>query len=64
MSYKCELCGKGPVSGGSYSHSNKKTNRTFNPNLQKQKLVLDGKTQTAYVCTRCMKGGFVTKPSK
>ncbi|MDR0292360.1 MAG: 50S ribosomal protein L28 [Elusimicrobium sp.] len=64
MSYKCTICGKGPVQGGSYSHSNRKTNRTFKPNLQKQKVVLEGKTQTAYVCTKCIKSGFTAKPAK
>ena len=37
------------------------TNRTFRPNLQKIR-VLDGKTpRRAYVCTRCIKAGKVTK---
>ena len=49
MAYKCAVCGKTPVSGGSYSHSNMRTKRSFKPNLQKQKVVLEGKTQTAYV---------------
>ena len=44
MSYKCELCGKKPVSGNSYSHSHRATKRLFKPNLQKQKVALDGKT--------------------
>ncbi|ACC97639.1 Ribosomal protein L28 [Elusimicrobium minutum Pei191] len=64
MSYKCQLCGKGSVTGGSYSHSHRNTKRTFRPNLQKQKVVLEGKTQTAYVCTKCIKSGFTTKPVK
>ena len=53
-----------PVSGGSYSHSNLRTKRTFNPNLQKQKVVLEGKTQTAYVCTNCIKSGLAKRPTK
>lgn len=64
MSYKCEVCGKSSVAGCSYSHSNQKTKRTFRPNLQKQKLVIGGKTQSAYVCTKCMKSGAVVKPAK
>ncbi|MDR1684598.1 MAG: 50S ribosomal protein L28 [Elusimicrobiota bacterium] len=64
MSYKCEICGKKPVGGNSISHSHMKTKRTFKPNLHKQKMVLEGKTQTGYVCSKCMKAGKVQKPSK
>ncbi len=64
MAYKCAVCGKAPVSGGSYSHSNLRTKRTFKPNLQKQKVVLDGKTQTAYVCANCIKSGKAQRPAK
>ena len=64
MAYKCAICGNGPVSGGSYSHSNLRTKRTFNPNLQKQKVLLEGKAQTAYVCTNCIKSGLAKRPAK
>jgi len=64
MSYKCTICSKKTVSGSSFSHSHMKTKRTFKPNLHKQKLVLEGKTQTAYVCSKCMKAGKVQKPVK
>ena len=40
MSYKCEICGKKSTTGKSVSHSHLKTNRTFKPNLHKQKIVL------------------------
>ncbi|MBQ6223595.1 MAG: 50S ribosomal protein L28, partial [Campylobacter sp.] len=50
--------------GNSYSHSHMKTKRTFKPNLHKQKVVLEGKTQTAYVCSKCIKSGKVVKPTK
>ena len=35
MSNRCELTGKGPQSGHNVSHSNRKTNRRFAPNLQR-----------------------------
>jgi large subunit ribosomal protein L28 len=34
MSKVCELTGKRPMSGNNVSHSNRKTKRRFNPNLQ------------------------------
>ena len=40
---KCELCGKGVTFGQNVSHSNRKTNRTFKPNIRKVKIV-EGRT--------------------
>ncbi len=62
MAFKCSICSKGPVSGRSYSHSHRGTKRVFRPNLQKQKVVLEGRTQTAYVCTRCIRSGKAARP--
>ena len=38
MSRSCQLTGKKPQSGHNVSHSNRKTNRRFLPNLQKMSL--------------------------
>ena len=35
MARRCELTGKEPIFGHNVSHSNRKTNRRFDPNLQK-----------------------------
>ena len=35
MARRCELSGKEPLFGHNVSHSNRKTNRRFDPNLQK-----------------------------
>ncbi len=61
MAYRCEICGKSSKSGRTYAHSNKSSLRKFRPNLQKQKIVLNGKTLTTYVCTKCIKAGRVVK---
>ena len=34
MSRKCEICGKGQVSGNNVSHSNRHTKRKWNANIQ------------------------------
>ena len=34
MARRCEICGKGPQFGNRVSHSNSKTRRKFNPNIQ------------------------------
>ena len=38
MSRRCELTGKGVLSGQNVSHANNKTKRVFRPNLQTVKL--------------------------
>ena len=37
------------------------TKRRFNPNLQKVRILDGGAQKRAYVCTRCLKAGKVTK---
>ena len=37
------------------------TRRRFDPNLQRVRVLLNGKPSRAYVCTRCLKGGKVQK---
>jgi large subunit ribosomal protein L28 len=37
------------------------TKRRFEPNLQRIRILLDGSPTRAYVCTRCLKSGLVTK---
>jgi large subunit ribosomal protein L28 len=37
------------------------TNRRFDPNLQKVKILVNGAPRRVYVCTRCLKAGKVTK---
>ncbi|MFH2202488.1 MAG: 50S ribosomal protein L28 [Elusimicrobiota bacterium] len=64
MAYKCTICLKGPVAGNSISHSNRATKRKFRPNLHKQKVVRDGRTVTAYVCTSCIRAGKAVRPAK
>ncbi|MFH1724634.1 MAG: 50S ribosomal protein L28 [Elusimicrobiota bacterium] len=63
MARRCVICSKGPVAGNSYSHSHKATKRVFQPNVQKQKIVLNGQTVSAYVCTRCIRSGKAVRPT-
>jgi large subunit ribosomal protein L28 len=41
MSRRCELTGKGPMTGNNVSHANNKTRRRFLPNLQDVTLMSD-----------------------
>ena len=61
MSKICAICGKKPGFGNHRSHSMVATKRRFDPNLQRVRVLLKGSPTRAYVCTRCLKGGKVTK---
>lgn len=54
MSKKCEICGKGPATGNSVSHSNRKTKRRFLPNLHKAKVMVNGEVKVLNVCSDCL----------
>ena len=55
MAQRCSICGKGPQYGHNVSHSKVHTKRRFMPNLHKARVTIDGRTQTALVCTRCLR---------
>lgn len=55
MSRVCALCGKRKMDGHKVSHSNIKTNRKWNVNVQKVKVEINGKLSTENVCTRCLR---------
>ena len=58
---KCSVCGKGVVFGQNVSHSNRKTNRSWKPNIRKVKAIVDGTPTTVAVCSRCLRSGKVTR---
>jgi large subunit ribosomal protein L28 len=55
MSQRCDLCGKGPVTGHNVSHSKVHTKRRFLPNLHAAHVMLHGRVVKARVCTRCLR---------
>lgn len=71
MGSVCEICGKTPSSGSSVQRLGKgaikrrvkaRTKRTFKPNIQRVRAVVDGSVTRIYVCTSCIKTGHVDKP--
>ena len=58
---KCEICGKGVTFGCNVSHSHRKTNRTWKPNIRRVKVVDGGTHKTVNVCSRCLRSGKVTR---
>ena len=58
---KCSVCGKGVAFGHNVSHSNRKTNRTWKPNVKRVKAIVDGSPRYIHACTRCLRSGKVTR---
>ena len=58
---KCSICGKGVTFGHNVSHSNRKTNRAWKPNIRRVKAVVDGSNKTVNVCSRCLRAGTVVR---
>lgn len=61
MACICDICKKGELSGNNVSHSNRHVKRSWKPNIQKVKAVVDGEVKSVSVCTRCLRSGKVTR---
>ncbi len=61
MAKYCEICKKGITTGNNVSHSNRKSKRTWSPNVQRVSAVVDGAPKRVYVCTRCLRSGKVVR---
>jgi len=61
MAKRCDICGKGPVTGNNVSHSHRKTRRRWLPNLQRVRVMYEGQVRRLRVCTQCLKSGKVVK---
>ncbi|NLW20750.1 MAG: 50S ribosomal protein L28 [Clostridiales bacterium] len=57
----CQVCEKGMMSGHKVSHSNRKSNRTWAPNIQKVRVMKNGGARRMNVCTRCLRSGKVLR---
>ena len=75
MARVCEICKKRTKSGGSIARRGlpkKKggvglrttghTLRTFRPNIQRVRALVNGEVKRVHACTRCIKSGRVVKP--
>ena len=63
MAAVCDICAKGPGFGKSVSHSHRRTNRRWNPNIQTVRAVTHpgGNKQRVNVCTFFLKAGKVAR---
>ncbi|MDQ6827511.1 MAG: 50S ribosomal protein L28 [Gemmatimonadota bacterium] len=57
----CYVCQKGISFGNNVSHANNRTRRTWKPNLQVARILVDGKVKKIKVCTRCLAAGKIQR---
>jgi large subunit ribosomal protein L28 len=61
MAAVCEICGRKPSFGMQVSHSHRRSNRRWTPNIQKIRVLIKGVPTRAHVCTKCLKAGKVAR---
>lgn len=59
---KCAYCGKAVKFGNTISHSHRRANRMYKPNLKKVRVLDDkGTPKRVYACSSCLRSGKVTR---
>ncbi len=58
---KCEICGKGVTFGIKVSHSHRRSNRAWKPNIRTVKALVNGTPKTLHVCSRCLRSNKVER---
>ncbi len=61
MAKVCYFTGRKTKSGNNRSHAMNSTKRTVKPNLQKVRVMVDGKPKKGWVSTRALKSGKVER---
>jgi large subunit ribosomal protein L28 len=61
MAQRCEICGKGPLTGNNISHAHNVTRRRWNVNLRRIRAKVNGVAKRVRVCTACIRSGRVQK---
>ena len=60
---KCEVCGKSVLFGNKVSHSHRRSNKIFKPNVKKVNIQTEAGNRKVYVCTSCLRSGKVQRAS-
>ncbi len=58
---KCSICDKGVSFGIKVSHSHRRSNRMWKPNVKRVKAMVNGSPKYIYACARCLRAGKVTR---
>lgn len=54
---KCDLCNKCMCFGIKMSHSHRRSNRTWKPNVRVAHIIVNGTRKKIHACTRCIRSG-------
>lgn len=58
---KCSVCDKGAHFGNAVSHSHRRSNKMWKPNIKSVKIKVNGAAKKMYVCTSCLRSGKVER---
>lgn len=58
---KCEICDKGVHFGIQVSHSHRRSNKIWKPNIRAVRTVLNGQAKKINVCSKCLRAGKVER---
>ena len=58
---KCSICDKGAHFGIKVSHSHRRSNKMWKPNIKSVKVKVNGGTKKMPVCTGCLRSGAVER---
>jgi large subunit ribosomal protein L28 len=61
MAAVCDICGRKPGFGMQVSHSHRRSNRRWQPNIQKVRAIVNGAPRRVHVCAKCLKAGKVQR---
>ncbi|MBQ1423913.1 MAG: 50S ribosomal protein L28 [Lachnospiraceae bacterium] len=58
---KCSVCGKSVLFGNAVSHSHRRSNKIFKPNVKRVNIQTEAGNKRVYVCTSCLRSGKVQR---
>lgn len=58
---KCEICQKGAHFGNNVSHSHRRSNVVWKSNVKSVRVSVNGTNKKMYVCTSCLRSGYVER---
>ena len=61
---KCAVCNKSVHFGNAVSHSHRRSNKIWKPNLKSVRVKVNGGTKKMYVCTSCLRSGKVERAQR
>ena len=58
---KCAICEKGVYFGNNVSHSHRRSNKMWKPNVKSVRVKTAAGNKRMYVCTSCLRSGAVER---